>query len=72
MKRRRGTEPARGLVGRGMKMFIVLFRYKKPGDKALGPVVQYRIYARDLTDAWAQAERYSTYQGVEIVDVVPV
>ncbi len=53
-------------------MFIVLFRYKKPGDKAPGPVVQYRIYARDLTDAWAQAERYATYQGVEIVDVVPV
>lgn len=53
-------------------MYIVWYRFKKPGDKALGPVVQYRIYARDINEAWESARQFANYQGVEIVDVVPV
>ncbi|MFO0972368.1 MAG: hypothetical protein U1A27_02870 [Phycisphaerae bacterium] len=53
-------------------MFIILYRFKKPTDKALGPVVQYRVFARDLAEAWALARGYANYAGVEIVDVVPV
>jgi hypothetical protein len=63
----------RGVNGTGsLNMYIVWYRYKKPGDKALGPVVQYRIYARDINEAWESARQFANYQGVEIVDVVPV
>lgn len=53
-------------------MFIILYRFKKPNDKALGPVVQYRVFARDLNEAWELARNYANYNGVEIVEVVPV
>jgi len=52
-------------------MYIIWYRYKKPGDKALGPVVQHRVYANDLHQAWELARSYANYNGVEIVDVVP-
>lgn len=52
-------------------MYIIWYRFKKPGDKALGPVVQYRVTARNLSEAWELARHYANYQGVEIIDVVP-
>jgi hypothetical protein len=53
-------------------MYIVLYRFKKPGDKSPGPVVQYRLEARNLAEAWQMARRYLNYEGAEIVDVGPV
>ncbi|MCK6457258.1 MAG: hypothetical protein L6Q92_12110 [Phycisphaerae bacterium] len=55
-----------------MQQFVIWYRYKKPGDKAFGPVVQYRLYAHDIAEAWATARQYLNYEGVEIVDVVPI
>ncbi len=53
-------------------MYIIWFRYKKAGEKTVGPVQQYRVYARDLNEAWELAREKANYVGVEIVDVVPV
>ncbi|MCK6485357.1 MAG: hypothetical protein HUU22_02870 [Phycisphaerae bacterium] len=53
-----------------MKAFIVIFRFKKPGDKAAGPVQQYRIYARDLREAWDLARQQGGYPGIELLNVV--
>jgi len=54
-----------------MELFIVQYRFTKPGDKAPGPVQQYRLYARDLRQAWEMARQYGNYPGIEIVDVTP-
>lgn len=54
-----------------MRLYIVIFRFKKPGDKAAGPFQQYRLYARDLEQARVLAREYGNYQGVEVVNVVP-
>lgn len=53
-------------------MYIIWFRFKKPGEKTVGPVQQYRVFAKDLNEAWQLARQRANYQGVEIVDVVPV
>lgn len=52
-----------------MNLYIVLFRYKKPGDKLDGPVQQYRFYARDIRQAWELAKQYANYPGIELIDV---
>ena len=52
-----------------MQLFIVVFRYTKPGEKAPGPTQQYRIYARDLRQAWELAREYAQYPGIELLDV---
>ncbi|MEE8171166.1 MAG: hypothetical protein V3T70_11530 [Phycisphaerae bacterium] len=54
-----------------MKLFIIQFRYQKPGDKSAGPVQQYRLYAVDLAQAWEMARGYGNYEGIELINVVP-
>lgn len=54
-----------------MTTFIVIFRYTKPGEKNAGPVQQYRLYARDIRQAWELARQYATYPGINVLDVVP-
>lgn len=53
-----------------MQTFIIVYRYTKPGDKAAGPVQQYRINARDLRQAWELAREFGAYQGMQVMDVV--
>lgn len=52
-----------------LKLFIVYFKYKNPGDKKPGPVRPYRIYASGPEEARRAAVRYANYPNVEIVDV---
>jgi len=54
-----------------MNLYIVIFRFRKPGDKSAGPVQQYRIYARDVKQAWELARQYGNYSGFELIDVRP-
>lgn len=54
-----------------MNLFIVLFRYTKTGEKSAGPVQQFRLYARDIRQAWEMARRHATYPGINLLDVVP-
>lgn len=54
-----------------MTPFIILYRYTKPGEKNAGPIQQYRVYARDLREAWSLAQQYGGYPGFKLIDVVP-
>lgn len=57
-------------IGNAMGLYIVLYRFTKPGDKAAGPVQQYRLYARDLRQAWEMAREYGNYPGIQIIDIL--
>lgn len=52
-----------------MQAYIVLYRYKAPGEKNPGPVRQFRLYADRLPDAERQARNYANYPDIEIVDI---
>jgi hypothetical protein len=52
-----------------MNTYVVLYRYKARGEKKLGPVRQFRIYASDLEEAKREAVRYANYPDIEIIDV---
>ena len=54
-----------------MEAYIILFKYKREGEKKPGPVRQFRIYAEDLEAARRQAERYANYSTIEVLDVHP-
>ena len=55
-----------------MEAFIILYKYKRDGEKKPGPVRQFRIYAEDLEAARRQAERHANYPTIEVLDVHPV
>ena len=55
-----------------MEAYIILFKYKRDGDKKPGPVRQFRIYAEDLEAAKREAERTANYPTIEVLDVHPV
>lgn len=55
-----------------MDAYIILFKYKREGDKKPGPVRQFRIYAEDLEAARREAERHANYPTIEVLDVHPV
>jgi len=52
-------------------MYIVFFRYKAAGEKKLGPVRQFRIYAASLDQAKREVQRYANYPDIEVVDIRP-
>jgi hypothetical protein len=54
-----------------LKAYIVYFRYKNPGDKAPGPVRQFRIYANDADEAQRLAGAYANYPNVDVLSVKP-
>ncbi|MEE9293759.1 MAG: hypothetical protein V3W34_02180 [Phycisphaerae bacterium] len=53
------------------QLFIILYKYKSPGEKKPGPVRQFRIYADDLEEARRQAQRYANYPNIELIEVKP-
>ena len=55
-----------------MKVFIVYFRYQKPGDKKPGPITHQKIQADTIDQARQFAERQANYPGMEIVRVEEV
>ncbi len=52
-----------------LKTYIVIFRYKGPNDKALGPVRQFRIHATNLDEARRLLARYANYPNLEVVNI---
>ena len=52
-----------------LKTYIVLFKFKNPGDKAFGPVRQFRINANNLDEAKRLTAQYSRYPNIEIVQI---
>jgi hypothetical protein len=54
-----------------LKTYIVYFRFKNPGDKAPGPVRQFRIYANNVDEARQLATRYGNYPNMEVINVRP-
>ena len=57
--------------GKLLKIFIVYYRHKNPGDKGPGPVRQFRINASNLDEAKRMVTRYANYPNIEVVSVRP-
>lgn len=55
-----------------MKLFIVYFKFKSPGDKKHGPVRPHRIYANDHDEAKRLAEEQARYPNIEVLSVKSV
>ncbi len=53
------------------RMYVILYRYKREGEKKHGPVRQHRIYADSFEEAQREAERYANYPNIEVVEVRP-
>lgn len=54
-----------------MDAYIIVYKYKREGEKKPGPVRQFRIYANDLEEARREAERHANYPNIEVLDVHP-
>lgn len=52
-----------------LRTYIVYFRYKNPGDKAPGPVRQFRLNANTLEEARRLASQYANYPNIEVVNI---
>lgn len=55
-----------------MRMYIVYYRFKNPGDKKHGPVRQFRIFANDGEEAQRLLGQYANYPNLEVVRVKAV
>lgn len=58
-------------VGNIMEAYIIVYKYKREGEKKPGPVRQFRIYADNLDEARREAQRYANYPNIEVLDVHP-
>ncbi len=52
-----------------LRAYIIHFKYQNPGDKAPGPVRQFRIYAGSLDEARRLAHQYANYPNIQILNI---
>ena len=52
-----------------LKPYIIYFKYKIPGEKAVAAVKQFRIYAASLDEARRLANGYANYPHIDIVEI---
>lgn len=52
-----------------LKLYIIQYRFKAAGEKKLGPVRQFRVYADSLEEARRLAQEQGNYPDIEIMSV---
>ena len=52
-----------------LRPYIVYYKFRIPGDKTLGAVKQFRIYADSVDEARRMATRHANYPNIEVLNV---
>ena len=52
-----------------LRPYIVYYKFRIPGDKTLGAVKQFRIYADSVDEARRLATRHANYPNIEVLNV---
>ena len=54
---------------RMLRPYIVYYKFRIPGDKTLGAVKQFRIYADSVDEARRMATQHANYPNIEVLNV---
>ena len=52
-----------------LRPYIVYYKYKLPGDKKLGAVKQYRLYANNFEEAQQLVAQQASYPDIEVLEI---
>jgi len=52
-----------------LRPYIVYYKFRIPGDKTLGAVKQFRLYADSVDEARRIAAQHANYPNIEVLNV---